>query len=51
MSQPPPHDARPVPPALDLDDRTRALCELRMRMVELCAQLEYLKLMLKLGVR
>lgn len=35
----------------DLDDRTRALCELRSRMLELASQLEYLRLMLKLGVR
>lgn len=34
-----------------LDARTRALCELRHRLGELHAQLEYLKLMLKLGIR
>ncbi len=41
----------PGSPAFDLDARTRALCELRGKMVELYTQLEYLKLMLKLGVR
>ena len=45
-AQPSHGDAMP-----DLDDRTRALCELRSRMLELVSQLEYLRLMLKLGVR
>jgi hypothetical protein len=44
--QPPQSDALP-----DLDARTRALCELRTSMIELVSQLEYLRLMLKLGVR
>lgn len=47
LPQQPPHgDALP-----DLDARTRALCELRQNMIELVSQLEYLRLMLKLGVR
>lgn len=46
-SQPP----QPPQGLPDLDERTRSLCELRDRMTELHSQLEYLKLMLKLGVR
>lgn len=45
------HKPPQTSPAADLDERTRALCELRVKMVELYSQLEYLKLMLKLGVR
>lgn len=47
-------DQPPIPrltPVQDIDDRTRALSELRIRLVDLNVQLEYLKLMLKLGVR
>ena len=51
MSQPQSPKPAPRDPAPDLDARTRALCELRGKMVELYSQLEYLKLMLKLGVR
>ncbi len=51
MSDDPQPKPAPLDPVLDLDARTRALCELRSRMVELYTQLEYLKLMLKLGVR
>ena len=51
MSQPQPSKPAQRDPVRDLDARTRALCELRGKMVELYTQLEYLKLMLKLGVR
>jgi hypothetical protein len=51
MSQPETPKPARTDPVLDLDARMRALCELRVKMVELNAQLEYLKLMLKLGVR
>lgn len=51
MSLPQPDNAGRDDPAPDLDARTRALSELRGRMIELVSQLEYLKLMLKLGVR
>lgn len=52
MSLPEPPSPPPEPvPAPDLDARTRALCELRSRLLELNVQLEYLKLMLRLGVR
>lgn len=51
MSQPDSSTPGHNEPAPDLDARTRALSELRGRMIELVSQLEYLKLMLKLGVR
>jgi hypothetical protein len=51
MSDQSSHKPPQTSPASDLDERTRALCELRVKMVELYSQLEYLKLMLKLGVR
>jgi hypothetical protein len=51
MSQPPPQSADRTPQDDPLDERTRAMCELRYRLTELHAQLEYLKLMLELGVR
>jgi hypothetical protein len=51
MSQPSPASPDRLPQDDVLDPRTRALCELRHRLGELHAQLEYLKLMLKLGIR
>jgi hypothetical protein len=39
------------PRALSLEERTQALLELRRQMQELHARLEYLRLMLKLGVK
>lgn len=51
MNDPQPDPSATGPALPDLDARTRALCELRTRMLELVSQLEYLRLMLKLGVR
>lgn len=50
MSQSSPPSPDRLPQDDVLDQRTRALCELRHRLGELHAQLEYLKLMLKLGI-
>ena len=44
-------DLKKTPSISETLDWARALCELRGKMVELYSQLEYLKLMLKLGVR
>jgi hypothetical protein len=40
-----------APPTMSLADSARALSELHRQMVELNARLEYLHLLLKLGVR
>lgn len=51
MSHPDHPDANPPRPMLSLEEKTQALLELRRQMQELHAHLEYLKLMLKVGVR
>jgi hypothetical protein len=43
-------DPKSAPP-MSLEDSARALAELHRQMVELNARLEYLHLLLKLGVR
>jgi hypothetical protein len=51
MDFPTPEGARNAPPATSLEDSARALAELHRQMLALNARLEYLHLLLKLGVR
>jgi hypothetical protein len=51
MNTPNPSDDTSPRRTLTLEERTQALLELRRQMQELHARLEYLRLMLKLGVR
>ncbi len=51
MPHPDHPDANPVRPVLSPEEKTQALIELRRQMQELHAHLEYLKLMLKVGVK
>jgi hypothetical protein len=51
MSTPQPPKAHPPRPPMTLQESVHALARLNDQMVQLNARLEYLRLMLKLGVR
>jgi ribosomal protein L29 len=51
MSTPTPRDDHSAARTMSPEERARALAELHRQMVELNARLEYLSLILKLGVR
>ena len=48
---PTPPDSRPPRPPMNLEDSVIALARLNEQMMQLTAKLEYLRLLLKLGVR
>jgi hypothetical protein len=51
MNDTTPPGARHTPPTMSLEDSARALAELNRQMLALNVKLEYLNLLLKLGVR